>query len=137
MIFERVTVANTKRSTGMPMQMSPPVRLSTYMNVPKRLVGRLVGKGGATIRMIQQTSGATVNLPKPTPPDAAAAAGGDDKKPEEEMERVEIVGDFPATTVFNTVALVSFPLSIIFQSSLKEIHLIVIHVFLNSSVELP
>ena len=121
LIFERVSLANVKRAgmnpANMLQQQQQQVRLSTFINVPKRLVGKLVGKQGSTIRSLQQASGCTINLPKPPPPPHAHGApngttnGNDGKKEQatsagvaadgEPNERVEISGHYWGTQVLS------------------------------------
>lgn len=91
-----------EEGTGDP---NAPPSLTTLIRVPKSLLGRLVGRGGSSIRETQHYSGASLKLPKPA---AKQNGGGDektadaserDKSDRDALETVEILGTYVATQV--------------------------------------
>lgn len=62
------------------------VRLCTEIQVPSKLVGRIIGKGGQNVRELQRVTGAQVKIPE----DAAA-------QEENEDTLVRIIGNFNAS----------------------------------------
>jgi len=67
------------------------VRLKSAIKVPKALLGRIIGKGGKTVRDIQHSSGVIIKLPSNTDED-------DDEQ--DDGVFVTIYGSFIATQVF-------------------------------------
>jgi len=66
------------------------VRLKTAIKVPKAFVGRIIGKGGKTVRDIQHSSGVIIKLPTNT---------DDETEEEDDGVFVTIYGSFIATQV--------------------------------------
>jgi len=62
------------------------VRLCTEVQVPSKLVGRIIGKGGQNVRELQRVTGAQVKIPE----DAAT-------QDENEDTLVRIIGNFNAS----------------------------------------
>lgn len=78
--------------------------LTTLIRVPKSMLGRLVGRGGSSIRETQHYSGASIKLPK-LPKHGGGAdekqvdASERDKSDRDGLEYVEINGTYIATQV--------------------------------------
>jgi len=66
------------------------VRLKTAIKVPKAFVGRIIGKGGKTVRDIQHLSGVIIKLPSNT---------DDEAEEQDDGVFVTIYGSFIATQV--------------------------------------
>ena len=64
------------------------VRLKTSIEVPKHLVGRVIGKAGKNVRELQRLTGALIKLPE-------------DPTTQGEQVAVDIFGNFLATRVCN------------------------------------
>ena len=67
------------------------VRLKTAIKVPKAFVGRIIGKGGKTVRDIQHVSGVIIKLP---------SNAADEAEEEDDGVFVTAYGSFIATQVF-------------------------------------
>lgn len=57
---------------GNPLMHHPDGQVSEVLEVPKHLVGKLIGRAGATIQTLQQSTGTSIQIDH--------ASGGDDKK---------------------------------------------------------
>jgi len=66
------------------------VRLKTAIKVPKAFVGRIIGKGGKTVKDIQHASGVIIKLPSDT---------DDEADEDDDAVFVTIYGSFIATQV--------------------------------------
>jgi insulin-like growth factor 2 mRNA-binding protein 1 len=97
MIFEKLREEHLARSAY--AGMSEDIRLAVEMNVPSGQVGRIIGKGGVTVRDLQRITGAAIRMP---------AAGTDLG----EETPVHIVGSFYSVQVCSdkVLPLVSFSL---------------------------
>ena len=70
------------------------VRLKTAIKVPKAVVGRIIGKGGKTVKDIQHSTGVIIKLPNNAADEAAAADDEDD-----DTVFVTVYGNFVTTQV--------------------------------------
>uniref|UniRef100_A0A1I8J806 RRM domain-containing protein n=1 Tax=Macrostomum lignano TaxID=282301 RepID=A0A1I8J806_9PLAT len=82
-IFQRVRASVKQQET--PDVSERDLRLWTVLRVPKKWIGRIIGKQGKTVRNLQATSGCIINLPDE--PDM----------PEERDQSLEIYGNFDCT----------------------------------------
>ena len=74
--------------------------LTTLIRVPKTMLGRLVGRGGSSIRETQHYSGAFLKLPKHSKQNGGGADEKQADTPERDaLETVEISGTYIATQV--------------------------------------
>ena len=84
------------------------VRLKTAIKVPKALVGRIIGKGGKTVKEIQHSTGVIIKLP-----DSAA----DEADDQDDGVFVAVYGNFLTTQVLHiSVISVNFNCSRIVKS---------------------
>jgi len=72
------------------------VRLKTAIKVPKAVVGRIVGKGGKTVKNIQYSTGVIIKLPSNM---AAEAEENDDGEEDDDGVFVTVYGSFLTTQV--------------------------------------
>ncbi|CAJ0942951.1 unnamed protein product, partial [Mesorhabditis belari] len=75
------------------------VRLRTEVQVPAKLVGRIIGKGGQNVRELQRVTGAQVKIPDDTEEAGESEGGSAPKKDvstisDEDMSSLRIVGTF-------------------------------------------
>jgi len=66
------------------------VRLKTAIQVPKAVVGRIIGKGGKTVKDIQHSTGVIIKLPSNT---------ADETDEEDDEVFVSVYGNFVTTQV--------------------------------------
>jgi len=66
------------------------VRLKTAIKVPKAIVGRIIGKGGKTVKDIQHSTGVIIKLPNNT---------ADEADDEDDEVFVTVYGNFVTTQV--------------------------------------
>jgi len=67
------------------------VRLKTAIKVPRAVVGRIIGKGGKTVKEIQHSTGVIIKLP------SNAADEADER---DDAIFVAVFGNFVSTQVF-------------------------------------
>jgi len=67
------------------------VRLKTAIKVPKAVVGRIIGKGGKTVKDIQQSTGVIIKLP---------SNAADEADEQDDAVFVAVYGNFITTQVF-------------------------------------
>lgn len=76
------------------------VRLKTAIKVPRAVVGRIIGKGGKTVKDIQHSTGVIIKLPSNTAEEAEEA------QEQEDEVFVTVYGNFLTTQVLISVILV-------------------------------